>query len=265
MSGFYLKLDHFEGPLDLLLHLIKVNEIDIFNIDIFFLTNQYLKYLRLLKYDDLSDAGEFVEMAASLIEMKSRLLLPTEEIDVEEELEKEDPRADLQSRLIEYEMIRGAAGWFQAHPEVGVDIQVSHEWQRLSPMYDHIEAPLKGDPASIVILFEQILQRFAERKPPARVEAITHRVSVEGITEKLSGLLDTVKFALFQAFYKDFESRYELVVHILAVLEMSRWGRAKIHQEELGGPIWVHHIDFDPKQLPGGNGPVPDIEGSLDA
>ena len=123
---------------------------------------------------------------------------------------------------------------------------------------------MRGDAASIVILFEQILQRFADRKPPMKVEAITHRVGVEATTAKLLQLLDKVKYALFQAFYKDFESRYELVVHILAVLEMSRWGKAKIHQEDVHGPIWVHHVDFEPKSLPGGVVPGLTEERALD-
>jgi len=78
-TQYYLKLEQFEGPLDLLLHLIRVNEIDIFNIDIFKLTQQYLAYLRILRYDDLADADGFIEVAATLIGIKTKLLLPGKE------------------------------------------------------------------------------------------------------------------------------------------------------------------------------------------
>ena len=227
-SGYYLKLDRFEGPLDLLLHLIKVHEIDVFNVDIFLLSTQYIKYLRTIEYRDLGDAGDFLEMAATLIEIKSRSLLPVESVEATEDDPEEDPKLRLEERLIEYETFRNVAEHFRGMPQLGVDIQLSSEWQRLSPLYEDVEAPLKGDAASIVILFEQILREFADRKPTVKVEAVTHRVGVEETIQKLENLLETVKFALFQGFYKKFSSRYDLVVHFLALLEMVRWGRAKV-------------------------------------
>jgi segregation and condensation protein A len=250
LSGVFLKLDQFEGPLDLLLHLIKVNEIDIFNIDLLLLSNQYLQYLRLMEFSDLTDAGDFVEMAASLIEIKSSMLLPREDKPENEEDESEDPARDLRLRLLEYETIQRAGEFFQAMPQLGVEIQTNHEWQRLLPVYEDLEAPLTGEPASLIVLYEQILRDFAERKPGAKVTAVTHRVGLQEVMAKLKGLLDTVKFTLFQAFYKDFDSRYDLVVHVLAILEMSRWGEAKLYQEGSEGPLWVYKPDFDENQLP---------------
>ena len=250
MSGIFLKLDQFEGPLDLLLHLIKVNEIDIFNIDLLLLSNQYIRYLRHMEFSDLTDAGEFVDMAASLIEIKSKSLLPSEESEQSEDEEKEDPAEDLKKRLLEYEMIQRAGEFFQGMPQLGVEIQSNREWKRLLPYYDELESPLTGDPASLIILYEQILKDFAERKPGAKVQAVTHKVGITDVMNKLKNLLDTVKFTLFQAFYRDFDSRYELVVHIMAVLEMSRWGEAKLYQEGSEGPLWVFKPDFDEALLP---------------
>lgn len=250
MSGVFLKLDQFEGPLDLLLHLIKVNEIDIFNIDIVLLSHQYLRYLRLVEFSDLTDAGEFVDMAASLIEIKSSMLLPRDEKEDNTEEDLDDPVRDLRLRLLEYEMIQRAGEFFQGLPQLGVEIQTNQEWQRLLPHYEDVEAPVKGEPASLVILYEQILRNFSERKPEAKVTAITHKVGVQEVIVKIKGLLETVKFTLFQSFYKDFESRYELVVHILAVLEMARWGEAKLFQEGSEGPLWVFKHDFDEDRLP---------------
>jgi segregation and condensation protein A len=249
-SGYYLKLQQFEGPLDLLLHLIKVNEIDIFNIDIFLLTSQYLNYLRTLKYEDLADASEFLEMAATLIEIKTKMLLPGQEKSEDEEQDDEDPRQNLQERLIAYEQFKRVAEFLLDQPRFGDQIRTNHEWQRLEPMFEDCEAPLEGDPASLVILYEQMLTKLAERKPPAKVEVKTQLVTVEQKIDELAKLLETVKFALFQGFYKKFKSRYELVVYILATLELSKGGRLKLYQHEANGPLWLYRSDFDASKLP---------------
>ncbi|SME90082.1 segregation and condensation protein A [Pseudobacteriovorax antillogorgiicola] len=252
MAGhYYLKLDQFEGPLDLLLHLIKVNEIDIFNIDIFLLTTQYLQYLRAIRYDDLSTAGEFLEMAATLVHIKTRMLLPnTEGENGEDELEEEDPRKTLQERLIAYEQFKGASEFLGVRPRYDLILKTSYESDRLAPQYEHIEAPLEGDSASLVILYEQMLAKMAERKPPAKVEAKMHMVTVEQKIDELLHLIETVKFALFQGFYKKFKSRYELVVYILAALELSKGGKIRILQQDINGPLWLYRSDFDREQLP---------------
>ena len=250
-NAYFLKLDQFEGPLDLLLHLIKVNEIDVFNIDIFLLTTQYLDYLRLIKFKDLADAAEFLEMAASLIEIKSRMLLPHNDRKRREEgMDDDDPRRTLQERLIEYEKIKKAAEHLGSRPMEGLQIQVSQEWQRLEPMYSDIEAPLTGDPMRLIVLYEQMLRDLADRKPTARVTAKSHMVSVEEKIEELEQLLKTLNFALFQGFYPQFQSRYELVVYILAVLELSKWGKLRVYQQDLLGPMWIYRGDFDEQLLP---------------
>jgi segregation and condensation protein A len=250
-SNYFLKLEQFEGPLDLLLHLIKVNEIDIFNIDIYLLTTQYLKYLRTLKYDDLADAGEFLEMAATLIEIKTKMLLPGQQEKLnEEKLNENDPRYDLQERLIEYEKYKAIAEHLGELPQFGDQIRSNNEYQRLSPEYEDIEAPLEGDSASLVILYEQMLRKLSERKPPVKVEAKMHLVTVEEKIEELSKLLTTVNFALFQGFYKNFKSRYELVVYALAALELSKYGNAKLYQQTINGPLWIYSRDFDASKLP---------------
>lgn len=248
-SGYFLKLRQFEGPLDLLIHLIRVNEIDIFDIDIFLLTTQYLEYLRLFEFDDLGNAGEFIEMAATLVEIKARMLLPREEKAPGEE-DEDDPRRELQEQLLEKERFTTAADHFSRLPQLGVDIQTGKEWRRLEPLYEDVEAPLTGEAASLVILYEQMLKNLAERKPPARVQAVTHLVSVEEKINEIETLLGTVNFALFQSFYQQLASRYELVVYILAMLEMARWGRAKIYQEEMNGPVWLYDINFNVDELP---------------
>lgn len=249
-TGYYLKLEQFEGPLDLLLHLIRVNEIDILNIDIFLLTTQYLKYLRTLNYDDLADASEFLEMAASLIEIKTKMLLPGQEKNGSDDGDDEDPRQSLQERLLAYEQFKRVAEFLAPRTRFHQVQMTSSEHKRLVPMFDDVEVPLEGDPHSLVILYEQMLQSLSERKPPAVVEAKMHMVTVEQKIEELSKLLETIKFALFQGFYKSFASRYELVVYILAALELSKSGRVKLYQQAVNGPLWIYTSSFDASQLP---------------
>ncbi len=250
-STYFLKLPHFEGPLDLLLHLIRENEFDVFDIDILALTNKYLDHLRLLEFRDLAEAGEFLEMAATLIEIKSRMLLPIETKGPHgDDFDDDDPRHSLQQRLIDYERFRAVADYLSSRPQLGVDIQTNHEWSRLEPKYEHIEAPLTGEPATLVVLFEQMLRELSERKPKAIVEAKTHMVTVEEKIKELTQLLERVNFALFQGFYKKFQSRYELVVYILAVLELVKWSKIKVYQRELLGPLWLYKFDFDELSLP---------------
>lgn len=254
---YFVKTDQFEGPLDLLLHLIRVHEIDIFAIDILLLTQEYLSYLRLIQFDDLQQAGEFLEMAATLIEIKTRSLLPNEDRSADgEDGEEDDPIKSLQERLLQYEMFRNAAEHFSQMPQMGVEIQTNNEWNRLMPVYEHIEAPLTGEPATLVVLYEQMLRELSERKN-AKVTAKVHRITVEETIEKVGKDIDTSRFALFQGIYNRLQSRDELVVHILAMLELVKMKRILLHQQEMMGPIWMYRSDLDENVLPLGRVATP--------
>lgn len=249
-SEYFVKLDRFEGPLDLLLHLIRVHEIDIFAIDIFRLTTEYLNYLRLIKYEDISEAGEFVAMGATLIEIKSRSLLPTEERKViNEDGEEEDPLKTLQDRLLQYEMIRRAAEWFSQCPQMGVEIQTGHEHERLAEVFKDVETPLEGDPARLIILFDQTMRDLADRKAN-KIEAKMHGITLEQTIERFGEYINTVRFGMFQGLYNKFRSRYDMVVHFMAILELSKQHTLKIYQQDMMGPLWVYRADLDESVLP---------------
>lgn len=252
-SSYFVRLDKFEGPLDLLLHLIKVHELDIFDIDILALTGQYLDYLRLVQFRDLTDAAMFMEMAASLCEIKSRQLLPSDEKkhSVESE-EEEDPAASLQRRLIEYDTFKKAAEFLTDCPQIGVHLQTNSEWKRLTPQYSHIEAPLRGDVTTLLILYEQMLGSLSDRRP-VRVQAVKESVTVSEVIEKIKQYIDNLRFVLFQQLYPKFQDRYELVANILAMLQLVRDRQLKIHQENLLGPIWMYHMDMNSEELPAEN------------
>jgi segregation and condensation protein A len=249
-SEYFVKLDRFEGPLDLLLHLIKVHEIDIFAIDIFKLTTEYLGYLRLVKFDDISEAGEFVAMGATLIEIKSRSLLPTEDRKVlNEDGIEEDPLKTLQDRLMQYEMIRKAAEWLSQSPQMGVEIQTNHEHERLAEVFKDVETPLEGDPARLIILFDQIMRDLADRKA-AKIEAKTHGITLEQTIERFDEYIQTVRFGMFQGLYNKFRSRYDMVVHLMAVLELSKQQKLRVYQQDMMGPLWFYRGDLDQSILP---------------
>jgi len=256
-SEYFVRTNQFEGPLDLLLHLIRVHEIDIFAIDVLRLTQEYLQFLRLLKFEDLQQAGEFVEMAATLIEIKARMLLPSDEKQASEDgLADDDPIKSLQERLLQYDMFRNAAEHFSQMPQMGVEIQPNNEWQRLLPLYEHIEAPLKGDAPTLVVLYEQLLRSLSERRK-VKHTAKLHRITVEDTIEKLGKEIDQARFALFQGLYNRLQSRDELVVHVMAMLELAKSRRMQVYQQDLMGPIWMYRMDCDESVLPLGRGPSP--------
>jgi segregation and condensation protein A len=262
-AEYFVKTDHFEGPLDLLLHLIRVHEIDIFAIDVLLLTQEYLNYLRLMQFDDLQQAGDFLEMAATLIEIKTRMLLPHDESAGGEDGEEDDPVRTLQERLQQYEMFRNVAEHFSQMPQMGVEIQPNNEWNRLLPLYEHIEAPLTGESATLVVLYEQMLRDLSERKRSA-VKPKLHRITVEETIEKMAKEIEQARFALFQGYYKRLQSRDELVVSILAMLELVKWKRIQIYQQDLMGPVWMYRMDCDESVLPLGKVATPHFAEALE-
>ena len=250
MSDYFVKTSRFEGPLDLLLHLIRVHEIDIFAIDVLLLTQEYINYLRLMKFSDLQQAGEFLEMAATLVEIKTRLLLPGDEATASgEDGEEDDPVRTLQERLLQYEMFRNVAEHFSQMPQMGVEIQANHEWERLTPLLEHIEAPLTGDAATLVVLYEQMLRGLTERKK-GKVNLKINRISVEETINKLGDQVAQSRFMLFQGLYNGLESRDEFVVSVLAMLELVKMKRIQVYQQDMFGPIWMYRMDCDESVLP---------------
>jgi len=250
-AGYFVKLDQFEGPLDLLLHLIREHQLDIFDIDLYMLTHQYIEYLRLMKFRDLSDAAAFMGMASHLLEIKSESLLPRDEKKLREEggLDDEDPQKTLEYRLQQYDLFRKAGEHFANVAESSFKVVSNREWERLTPLYEHIEAPLRGDSSHLVVLYEQMLSELADRKP-ARVTAKTHRITVEQIIEDMRIFINEARFCLFQGLYPKLPARYNFVAHILGMLQLVRDGEMNIHQESMMGPIWLYRKDLSVSDIP---------------
>lgn len=227
-----VKLEIFEGPLDLLLHLIKKNEVSITDIPIATITEQYLATLELMQSLNLDVAGEFLVMAATLIHIKSRMLLPPGEEEDDEE-EGGDPREELARRLLEYQRFKEAAEELEQREILKRDVFIRRP-----------EVPDEIEPGGFegVSLFDLIsaLRQVLERFPEESVHEVTlERISVR---EKMSFLLDDLHRrgkVVFQSLFEAAASRLEIIVTFLAMLELVKIRAVRIGQEARDGPIVI--------------------------
>jgi len=227
-----VELEIFEGPLDLLLHLIKKNEVSITDIPIATITEQYLATLEVMETLNLDVAGEFLVMAATLVHIKSRMLLPLTE-DEEDEEEGADPRAELVRRLLEYQRFKDAADQLEQRELLTRDVFV-----RSSVRMEEIPAPGFRE----VPVFELLtaLKRVLDRLP----KDVVHEVILDKVTvrEKMTLLLDILRKQgrlLFESLFSSVETRMEVVVTFLAMLELVKVRAIRIFQEESTGPIEI--------------------------
>jgi segregation and condensation protein A len=232
MEGYTVKVDVFEGPLDLLLHLIKQNQLDIYDIPIALVTEQYLEYIRIMKVLDLTIAGEFLVMAATLMYIKSRMLLPAP-AEVEEE-EEADPRAELVQRLVEYKRFKEAAIHLSQQALLGVDVFIRPA-QEIEVDTGEIEADL----FHLIDALRALLEREqVEDFHEVTLELVTLRERMRELYERLQGTREAISFsALFTS-----SSRVELIVTFLALLELVKSGMLRAYQREDFGPLWVTRV-----------------------
>jgi segregation and condensation protein A len=228
-----VQLEIFEGPLDLLLHLIKKNEVSITDIPIASITEQFLATLELMQTLNLDVAGEFLVMAATLIHIKSRMLLPVSESEADEEEEGLDPRNELVHRLLEYQRFKEAASELEQRDVLTRDVFVR---AAASP-----ETP-EPAPFRELSVFELLtaLRRVLDRLPKDEF----HEVTLEKITvrEKMTLLLDRLHAhgqVLFESLFSDARTRMEVVVTFLAMLELVKMRAIRILQDDPQGPIVI--------------------------
>jgi segregation and condensation protein A len=227
-----VQLEIFEGPLDLLLHLIKKNEVGIADIPIATITEQYLATLELMQSLNLDVAGEFLVMAATLIQIKSRMLLPAGDDEVDED-EGVDPHGELVRRLLEYQRYKEAAAELEQRDVLTRDV------------FARSAAPTEGaGPRGFreVSVFELLgaLRRIIDRLPKDAV----HEVALEKITvrEKMTLLLEMLRVhgsVFFESLFAEVKSRIEVVVTFLAMLELVKVRAIRIFQDDMAGPIMI--------------------------
>ncbi len=227
--SYEIKLEEFEGPLELLLHLIKKNEIDIYDIPIALITEQYSEAIGFMESLNLSIAGEFLVMAATLIHIKSRMLLPV--LPCEEE--EEDPRRDLVIRLLELQHYQEAAEQLEDREAIWRDIY--SRGPVATPALLPEEVPI-ADLGLYDLL--KALNDLLARRPEASVMQITAEVLT--VKEKIQFILDRIEgheSLLFDELFEAGFSRHEIVVTFLALLEIIRLGLIRVVQTESCGPL----------------------------
>lgn len=230
-NGYRVNLDVFEGPLDLLLYLIKKNDLDIYDIPIAFLLEKYMHYLDTIKDLDIDLAGEFLLIAAELAYIKSKMLLP-EEGPAEEE-EEGDPRADLVRRLLEYQRFKDASEQLAGRAMLGRDVFVKPVPERLE---SKAKDPIKGDVYDLVEAFSSLLKRV----PAEEFHDITlDRISVSDRIYQILGLMKKDSVITLNELLPDQINRYDVVITFLALLEMSRLKMISIYQSEPLGSLFI--------------------------
>lgn len=233
LAGYRVRLDLFEGPLDLLLHLIKKNEVDVTNIPVARITEQYLSYLDLMRELNLDVAGEFLVMAATLTLIKSRMLLPSAEPDADEEI---DPRADLVRQLLEYQRFREAAQTFTERPLLHRDVFAREPGAEGLDLQNESPPALKVTVWELLEAFRAILKRT---RPDAVHEVAAEPVSLRERIESLLQALGVARSLTFDSLFDDCASRLHVIVTFLAVLELMKMQVVEAVQEERFGPILI--------------------------
>jgi len=230
---YQIKLPIFEGPLDLLLHLIKEHEINIYEIPIAFITKQYLEYIELLKNLNLEVAGEFLVMASTLIHIKSRTLLPKSEVSADMEEEGDDPREELVRKLLEYKKYKEAAGLLR-DKEIAYKNVFTRKAESEIP--DEDELLIEVSIFDLLSAFKNVVKNIKGSD--------TYEISVDevSVTERINYIMEALgnsSYILFESLFSDMTRKMELVATFLALLELIRLKLIKIQQTKRFGTIRI--------------------------
>ncbi len=233
---YKVKLDIFEGPLDLLLYLIKKSEVDIYDIPIAIITEQYLEYMDLMKVLNLDRVGEFLVMASTLIKIKSKMLLQPAE-DIEEDEDGVDPRTELLEHLLEYQRYKEAAHQLKNRDLIEKDI-----FTRIQRDED-ISKTDKDRTVIEVSLFDLVdaLRKVIERKDLSDqfMEVTVEKFSVKDKMVEILQKLKETQHIIFVSLFDELSTKYEIIVAFLAILELVRLRAAKIFQVQPHGEIRI--------------------------
>lgn len=239
-----VKLEKFEGPLDLLLHLIEKNKIDIYDIPIIEITAQYLEYIRQMQEEDMNVMSEFLVMAATLIDIKCRLLLPAE---VNEEGEEEDPRAELVQKLLEYKMYKQMSlelrdRQVDAARNLYRDQHLPEEVEQYRPPLDYEQLIGDLNLGKLHEVFRSVIRRQEDKVDPIRSQY--GRIEKEEIDMDLKTLYVEAyarehKTFSFRKLLEKQGSKAEIIVTFLIILELMKVGKIRISQENIFDDIFI--------------------------
>lgn len=249
--GIPVKLEIFEGPLDLLLHLIDKNKVNIYDIPIVLITEQYMAYIKEMERKDLNIMSEFLVMAATLLNIKSRMLLPKEVLEKEDE---EDPRAELVERLLEYKMYKYASYELKdkQHDAARILFKGPTIPEEIKGFKEEVNiGDLLGDLtlAKLHRIFQQVMKRQEDKVDPIRskfggkIEQEEVNLSDKMIYIEEYAMLH--KTFVFRTFLESQRSKMDIVVSFLAVLELMKIGKFKIVQNGTFGEILISYQSKD--------------------
>lgn len=244
------KLEHFEGPLDLLLHLIEKNKVSIYDIPIVLITEQYLDYVNQMEEEDLDVVSEFLVMAATLLDIKSRMLLPAEE---EEEEEEEDPRAELVRRLLEYKMYKYMAQELEAREEEAENMffrspTIPKEVARYEPPVD-LDSLLDGlTLARLQQIFDSVMKRKEDKIDPVRSNFGTIKKEPVSLEQRIGSVMSyarTHRTFSFRQLLEKQADRLDVVVTFLAILELMKIGKIHLTQENAFDDMYIETLEAE--------------------
>jgi len=242
-SEYKVNLDIFEGPLDLLLYLIKKNEVDIYDIPIAVIAEQYFQYLDLMKELNLDIVGEFLVMAATLTKIKSKMLLPPSEDDEEEE-EGIDPRSELMEHLLEYQRYKEAALQLRNRELLEKDLFTRIQGEEQAPVVDEDKRVIEVSLFDLVDALRKVIERkdFSDDLMEVTVEKISVKDKMVEVLQKLQ----ETQHIIFQSLFDDLSTRHEIIVTFLAILELMKLRAVKVFQVHPYGEIRVIALGGDP-------------------
>jgi segregation and condensation protein A len=237
-DAYQVKLASFEGPLDLLIHLIRKHELDIYDIPIALITEQYLAYIAMLQELNLDVAGEFLVMASTLIHVKSRMLLPRPDSTLDDAVPDEDPRDALVRRLLEHQKYKAAAELLHDRETLRSAQFIRPDASVAEAAGDAYEPELEVDLFSLLAAFRGVLER-ASRRP--RMVLPPEQLSIEDRIQALLARLSETEACGFEELFADGDgSRPFMIVTFLAVLEMIRLKLVRVFQSGGFGAIRVY-------------------------
>ncbi|HES58915.1 MAG: segregation/condensation protein A [Calditrichaceae bacterium] len=232
---YRVKLDVFEGPFDLLLFLIRKNEVDIFNIPIAQITEQFITYIEVMKILDLDVAGDFIEMAAILMHIKARMLLPRPE-GIDDEYE--DPRSELVSRLLEYKQYKDVSQELDALEDARRKL-FPRRYFKFIPSADETTTEEYLDDVSLFDLMVAFRKALDNMPKVTYHEVRKIEITVEEQSELILNQLKDKKVVLFQQLVKDIKDKIILIVTFIALLELCKTGKISVRQSQLFDDIRI--------------------------
>lgn len=237
MQKLNLVLTDFEGPIDLLLHLIKESKVDIYDIPIAQITQQYLDYLKSMKVLQLDIAGDYLVMASTLMSIKSKMLLPQAPDEIEDELQDEDPRDQLVSQLLTYQTFKKVAAYFEEKEQYRkrqFDKEVSIPNKQLEQFLEPGSVAL----TDLATTYAELLREQKNRQP--ETETIENEtLSIEDATDNIMTELKSVKRTTFKALLKLNGNIEEIVTDFMAILEMARKQIVSVQQADFKSELFI--------------------------